>query len=194
MTATPTASQGLQLWHLPALRAVPALLVGLPLPFIQLHSPLVGLIALALLLGGTALALFAGRRAVPEGAGAWPVPVAAWTAVMAVVAAVLGAVSATELALGLAVAAWAIPAGALELRAWWRMRAVTEPRILRLARDWRAVGVLTILLGLVFALLRDAVTLTGLVGAYAVIVGVYHALAALSARPARTTTSERSDA
>lgn len=113
---------------------------------------------------------------------------------MAVVAAVLGAVSATELALGLAVAAWAIPAGALELRAWWRMRAVTEPRILRLARDWRAVGVLTILLGLVFALLRDAVTLTGLVGAYAVIVGVYHALAALSARPARTTTSERSDA
>ena len=194
MTATPTASQGLQLWHLPALRAVPALIVGLPLPFIQLHSPLVGLIALALLLGGTALALFAGRRAVPEGAGAWPVPVAGWTAVMAVVAAVLAAVSATELALGLAVAVWAIPAGVLELRAWWRMRAVAEPRILRLARDWRAVGVLTILLGLVFALLRDAVTLTGLVGAYAVIVGVYHALAALSARPARTTTSERSDA
>jgi uncharacterized membrane protein HdeD (DUF308 family) len=194
VTATPTASQGLQLWHLPALRAVPALLVGLPLPFVQLHSPLVGLIALALLLAGTAIALFVGRRAVPEGAGAWPLPLAAWTAVMAVVAAVLAALSATELALGLVVAAWAIPAGAIELRAWWRMRGVADARTLRLARDWRAVGVFTIILGAVFAVLRDPVALTGLVGAYAVIAGVYHALAALSARPARTTTSERSDA
>jgi uncharacterized membrane protein HdeD (DUF308 family) len=48
-------------------------------------------------------------------------------------------------------------------------------------------------LGVVFLFVRDAVTLTGLLGAYAVIVGVYHALAALSARPARTTT-ERSTA
>ena len=69
MTATSSASQGLQHWHLPAMRAVPALLVGLPVPFIQLHSPLVGLIALAVLLAGSAVALWIGRRLVPGPAG-----------------------------------------------------------------------------------------------------------------------------
>lgn len=195
MTETSEPSQGLHPWHLPAMRAVPALVVGLPLPFVQLHSALVGLIALAVLLAGTAVALWLGRRLVPAAAGGWPTLVAAWSAVMAVVAAVLAVALPTETALGLAVAAWALPAGALELSGWWRMREERDARTLRLARDWRAVAVLTIVLGIVFAFTRDAVTLTGLIGAYAVIVGVYLALAALSARPARATTEpERSDA
>ncbi|MCR8671878.1 hypothetical protein [Agrococcus sp. HG114] len=195
MTVKPGPSQGLQPWHLPAMRAVPALVVGLPLPFVQLHSPLVALIALAVLLGGTAAALWLGREVVPTVAGRWPVPAAAWSALLAIVAAVLAAVAPTETAVGLAVAAWALPTGVLELLGWWRMRSVADARALRTARDWRAVAVLTLVLGGVFAFARDAVTLTGLIGAYAVIVGIYHALAALSARPARATPEpERSDA
>ncbi|MFA4840684.1 MAG: hypothetical protein WC580_03140 [Agrococcus sp.] len=193
MTTTPSPSQGWHPWHLPAMRAVPALVVGLPLPFIQLHSPIVGFIALVVLLVGTAAALWLGRTLVPAEAGRWPALAAAWTALLALIAVVVAVLDADELTLALTVAAWAVPAGALELLGWWRMRAETEPRTLRLARDWRAVGDLTILLGVVLLFVRDAVTLTGLLGAYAVIAGVYHALAALSARPARTTT-ERSEA
>lgn len=193
MTATPSPSQGWHPWHLPAMRAVPALAVGLPLPFIQLHSPIVGFIALVVLLVGTAAALWLGRDLVPVEAGRWPALAAGWTALLALIAVVVAVLDASELTLALTVAAWAVPAGALELLGWWRMRAETDPRTLRLARDWRAVGVFTILLGVVFLFVRDAVTLTGLLGAYAVIAGVYHALAALSARPARTTT-ERSEA
>lgn len=193
MTATPSPSQGWHPWHLPAMRAVPALVVGLPLPFIQLHSPVVGSVALFVLLAGTAAALWLGRGLVPAEAGRWPILAAAWTALFAVVALAVALLGATELTFALTVAAWAVPAGALELLGWSRMRGVTEPRTLRLVHDWRAVGILTIALGIVFLFVRDAVTLTGLVGAYAVIVGVYHALAALSARPARTTT-ERSKA
>lgn len=193
MTATPSHSQGWLPWHLPAMRAVPALAVGLPVPFIQLHSPIVGSIALAVLLAGTAAALWLGRGLVPAGSGRWPTAAAAWTAVLAIVAVGVALLEPTELMLALAVAAWAVPAGLLELLGWWRMRGETEPRALRLARDWRAIGILTVALGVVFLFVRDAVTLTGLLGAYAVIVGVYHALAALSARPARTT-AERSEA
>jgi uncharacterized membrane protein HdeD (DUF308 family) len=175
------------------MRAVPALVVGLPLPFIQLHSPVVGSIALVVLLAGTAVALWLGRDLVPAEAGRWPTLAAAWTALLALIALAVALMDASELTFALTVAAWAVPAGVLELLGWWRMRGETEPRALRLARDWRAVAVLTILLGVVFLFVRDAVTLTGMLGAYAVIAGVYHALAALSARPARTTT-ERSDA
>jgi uncharacterized membrane protein HdeD (DUF308 family) len=194
VTATPSTSQGQQCWHLPAMRAVPALLVGLPLPFIQLHAPVVGLIALAVLLAGTAAALWIGRDRVPQGAGRWPVLVAVWSGLIAVVAAVLAIAAPTAAALGLTVALWAIPAGLVELRGWVRMRSVTEPRTRQLARDWLTVGGFTIVLGVVFALLRDPVSLVGFLGAYAVVLGVFHAVAALSARPARTTTSERSDA
>lgn len=193
MTATPSPSQGWHPWHLPAMRAVPALVVGLPLPFIQLHSPIVGTVALVVLLAGTAVALWLGRRLVPAGAGRWPALVAVWSALLALVALAVALLGASELTLALTVAAWAVPAGVLELLGWSRMRGVAEPRTLRLVQDWRAVGVFTILLGVVFLFVRDAVTLTGMLGAYAVIVGVYHALAALSARPARTTT-ERSTA
>lgn len=193
MTATPVASQGIQHWYLPALRAVPALVVGLPLPFIQLHSPRVGLIALAALLAGTAIALWLGRRAVPAEAGSWPTLAATWSALVAVAAIVAGVALPSETALGLLVAAWGVVAGTLEVLGWWRMRGETRQRRLRLAHDWRAVGAATIILGLVFAFVRDAVTLTGLIGAYAIISGVYHALAALSARPSRTTISERSE-
>ena len=194
MTVTPVASQGSRHWHLPALRAVPALVVGLPLPFVQLHAPIVGLIALALLLAGTAAALWLARGHVPPGAGRWPLRLAGWTGSRAIVAAALAILAPTATALGVAVAVWAIPAGVLELHGWWRMRSVTEPRTRALTRDWLVVGALTITLGVVYAFLRDAVTLTGLLGAYAVIVGVFHAVAALSARPARTTTTERSSA
>lgn len=193
MTATPSPSQGWHPWHLPAMRAVPALVVGLPLPFIQLHSPVVGAIALAVLLAGTAVGLWLGRRLVPVEAGRWPTLAAAWTALLAIIALAVAVLGATELTFALTVAAWAVPAGVLELLGWSRMRGVTEPRTLRLVQDWRAVGVFTIVLGVVFLFVRDAVTLTGLLGAYAVILGVYHALAALSARPARTIT-ERSKA
>lgn len=195
MTATPAASQGMQHWHLPALRAIPALVVGLPLPFIQLHAPIVGLLALALLLAGTAVAAWIGRLQVPEGAGRWPSVVAVWSGVVALVALGLALAAPTEAVLGLTVALWAVPTGIVELQGWVRMRAVAEPRTRQLARDWLVVGVLTLVLGLVFAFLRDAVSLVGLLGAYAVIVGVFHAVAALSARPARTTTTtERSSA
>lgn len=194
MTATSSPSQGLQPWHLPAMRAIASLVVGVLLPFIALHAAIVGLIALAGLLVGTAVALWLGRSLVPAEAGRWPALAAAWSAVMAAAAALLAAMAPSELALGLAVAAWAVPTGVAELLGWWRMREVADARALRLARDWRAVAVLTIVLGIVFALVRDAVTLTGLLGAYAVIAGVYHALAALSARPARVTTEpERSE-
>ncbi|WP_072314768.1 hypothetical protein [Agrococcus sp. Marseille-P2731] len=194
MTATPVASQELQHWHLPALRAIPALVVGLPLPFVLLHSPRVGLIALAALLLGSAAAVWVARRRVPEGTGAWPTVVAVWSGVVGVVAIAMAIIAPTPAVLGLTVALWAVPAGLVELQGWVRMRATTEPRTRQLARDWLVVGGFTVLLGIVFAFLRDPVSLTGFIGAYAVIVGVFHAVAALSARPSRATSSERSDA
>lgn len=194
MTVTPAASQGLQHWHLPALRAIPALVVGLPLPFVLLHSSFVGLLALAVLLAGTAIAVWIARRAVPEGTGRWPTWVAIWSGVVALVAVAMAIAVPTEAVLGLTVALWAIPAGLVELQGWVRMRSAAEPRTRQLARDWLVVACLTLVLGAVFAFVRDAVTLTGFIGAYAVIVGVFHAVAALSARPARATSIERSDA
>lgn len=193
MTAESSDSQGPLRWRLPAMRAVPALAIGLPLPFIALHSPIIGLIALVVLTAGTAAALWLGRGGVPLAAGRWPEANAAWSALAALTAAVLAATWPTAAALALIGAAWALVTGALELRGWWRMRREADSGTLRLAHDWRTVGSLTIILGLLFSLVRDPVALTGTLGAYAVIVGVYYALAALSARPAPTS-SERSEA
>lgn len=192
MTDTTNAAQGAherrvgERWHLPAMRAVPALLVGLPIVFIQLHSALVGLIAITALAALTAVALWIGRDLVSDAAGRWTVRSAGISLAAAILGAALIAVAPTATALGLLVAAWGIASGVVELLAWWRMRAEAEPRIRRLALDWRTVGVLTIALGVVLAFVRDEVTMTGLISGYAVIIGVYHALAALSARPAST--------
>ena len=89
----------------------------------------------------------------------------------------------------LALGAYGVFAGAYEVVWGLRHRGLSP-----LARDGITVGAGTVILALILVAVGDSVSAVGFFGAYAVIVGVYHALAAASARPARTTASERSQA
>jgi uncharacterized membrane protein HdeD (DUF308 family) len=76
------------------------------------------------------------------------------------------------------VSVWALLTGAAELYSGIR----TRQRI-PAGRDWRLVGVLTLVLAIVFLLIpADVVLAIGLFGAYAAIVGVYLAIGGFSLR------------
>lgn len=82
------------------------------------------------------------------------------------------------------VAIWAVGAAAIEFSAT-RITAAEEGTVSRVGRDWRTLAIGTVFFGLLIALspligIADPVSLTGLFGAYAAIVGVYHAIAAAS--------------
>lgn len=181
----PSPSTERPVWHLPAARAVPAVAVGVAVTFLQLHDAVVGLVTFAVLALGTGVAMLAMRRAVYAPVRAFPIVAGVAGVVAGVAAAALAVAAPSPLAFKVLVAAWALVSGVAEGRAWWAMRASTDGASRRIVSDWRFVAAGTLVVAVVFAVLpTHEVVLVGLVGAYAIIVGVFHAIAASSARAA----------
>lgn len=181
---SPTPSER-PVWQLPAARAIPAVAVGLVVTFLQSHDAFVGLVAFAIVALGTGAALLALQGAVFAEVARFPRIAGVAGLVAGVVAIALAITAPSGLALKVVVAAWALVAAGVEGWAWVRMRTTTDARARRIAADWRFVAAFTLVAAIVFALMPSHdVVLVGLVGAYAIIVGVFHGIAAYSARTA----------
>jgi uncharacterized membrane protein HdeD (DUF308 family) len=186
-------------WIAQLARGILAVALGVTIALTLDHSPSFGFLGLAVytLLTGVVLLVadLRGTYAAPR-RGLF-VPTALASLVTAVAAVVLSGSGAA--ALGLLVGVWAVVTGLLEAAAGILARGASV-----LARDWVIAGVTTVLLGVVaFALpsdlvqtfvgergvagtLTSSVILIGVIGAWAVVVGVLQVISAVSARGVRT--------
>lgn len=167
-------------WLGPLLRAVPAIAAGLIITFTADHSPVVGLTMLGVfglgsagVLLGTALRM--GRIEPVRGLHRGLALVAALVGLLAVVVLVLGTAGLGLLLL--LVGGYAVLAGALELV--WGIRHRDRSGF---ARDAVVIGGGTLALAVVLAFVGDPVSAVGFFGAYAVMLGVYLAIAGISLR------------
>jgi uncharacterized membrane protein HdeD (DUF308 family) len=187
-------------WVAPLARALPALVLGLVITFSQDHSARLGLTGFGVFAVVTASVLLAsGLRADRSVRGL--------VLLQGIVTAVAGIAALVLPSGGLGyfvpvVSAWAIVTGALEAVNGIRFR-----RARAAARDWLFTGVLTAMLGLVFLLVPQDyadsyavadtadgtvsgvvtadILLVGILGAWAIILGVQLAIAAFSLRAPR---------
>lgn len=157
------------------LRALPALGVGLGITFTPDHSSRIGLIALGILGLATAIALLAGalRRTRSEALRELHIGLGVVYATAGTVALLLPATRLSFLLLVLA--GWSVIAGALELV--WGIRHRSDHPF---GRDALIVGGGTLALAVVLGLTSDPVSAVGFLGGYAVVVGVFLVIAALS--------------
>ncbi|MFF2050893.1 DUF308 domain-containing protein [Leifsonia sp. NPDC058194] len=183
--AVPAQIQGIQTpsryWVVPAVRAVIALAAAVVVTFTQgAHTPVFGLIVFGsfAIADGVATALltfFFGPRSLTR-------TLFVIQGVIGVVAGVL-ALTLTGSGLGLflyLVTVWGALTGFLELYSGLRDRGRDAA-----ARDWLVTGALTAVLALVLLLVpADALLAVGLFGAWAVIVGVFQGIGAVSLRSA----------
>lgn len=156
-------------------RALPALGVGLAITFTADHSSQVGLTAVGILGLTTALAVVVGALRLPRGEALRELHLG-----LGVVYAIAGAIAlllpATRLSfLLLVLAGWSVIAGALELV--WGIRHRTDHPF---GRDALIVGGGTLALAVVLGLTSDPVSAVGFLGGYAIVVGVFLVIAALS--------------
>lgn len=173
-------------WQLPAARGAIGLVVGIAVTFMQSHAAVVGLAAFATLALLTGVVLIVLRGTVSAATRRWSLVAGAAGVVAGLVGAMLAIVAPTADALAIVVGAWGLVVAAAEGWAAWRTRGSSDPVERRIAIDWRTVAILTAVTAVAFLLLpRNEVVLTGLVGAYGIIVGVFHGIAAASARPSR---------
>lgn len=172
-------------WPVPLTRAIFALAVGLSVTFIADHSPRIGFIALGVLALTTGLTIaLLGRGRVADATAARILTA------QGVLAAVLGAISLALLltsagvgSLLLLATLFAVLTGALELYAGVRTRRTV-------GRDWVTTGAGTIVFALVLLIAPlDSVAVVGFIGAYAVILGVFLVIAALSLKWAGSDTT-----
>jgi uncharacterized membrane protein HdeD (DUF308 family) len=172
-------------WLAPVLRAVPAIAVGLAITFIADHSALLGLVMLAVFGVTSALVLLATSLRLESSE-----PVRGLHRGLALVAAAAGLLAAAAAALVgsalpvllLLIGGYAVLAGALELVWGIRHRGRSA-----LARDGVIVGIGTLALAIVLALVADPVSAVGFFGAYAVMLGIFLIIAGLSLRWSATT-------
>jgi len=187
-------------WVAPLARALPALALGLVITFTAEHSAGFGLICFGVFAVVTGAVLLASALRADRAIRGVVLAQGVVTALAGVAALVLrdGGFS----ALVAVVSGWAILAGALETVDGIRFR-----RARAAARDWLVTGVLTIVLGLVVLLVPQGyadpyavddkgtvisgtvtadILLVGIIGAWAVLVGVQLAIAAVSLRTPRT--------
>ena len=172
-------------WSAPVLRALPALAVGLAITFIADHSALLGLIMLAVFGLASSLVLVATTLRLDDAE-----PGRGLHRGLALVAAAAGLLSAAAAVvigsalpvLLLLVGGYAVLAGALEL-VWGIRHRQSSP----LARDSVVVGVGTLALAVVLALVADPVSAVGFFGAYTVMLGIFLIIAGLSLRWSTTT-------
>lgn len=165
-------------WVAPVLRALPALAVGLVITFTADHSPALGLTMLASfgIVTALVLALSTVRMAAGDLRRALHIGLAVIGGVVGALALVVLATATGGLALLLLlIGGYAVLAGALEL-VWGIRHRDRSP----LARDAIVVGIGTLALAVVLALVGDAVTAVGFFGAYAVVLGVFLLIAGFS--------------
>ena len=168
-------------WLLSAARGAVALTVGIAVVFIQDHSSLIGLGTAAVLFACMAVAMAAlsskagpARRGVLTGAA---IHAAGAVASVALLMAQAGPVPLLILLL-----VWALASGLVEL-ATARLAAQSH---IAAARDWRFVALVTLGYVVLLAIspllgIADPVSLTGFLGAYAAIIGVFLLIGAASA-------------
>lgn len=165
-------------WLAPLLRAVPAIIVGLAITFTADHSPALGLVMLgafglatALVLALTSLRMRRGEPLRPLHRGLALIAGLAGALALVVLATVGGGLALLLLLVG----GYAVLAGALEL-VWGIRHRDRSP----LARDAVVIGIGTLALAVVLALVGDPVSAVGFFGAYAVVLGVFLLIAGLS--------------
>ncbi len=183
MTFTPTSSENetaAAAWRAPVARAVPAVAVGLVITFTADHSVVLGLAMLAVFgLGSAAVLMLSSLRLEKTE------PVRGLHRGLALVTGLVGTLSAVaafaltgSLAVLLLLAGgYAVLAGALEL-VWGMRHRGRNP----LARDAIIIGIGTLALAVVLALVADPVSAVGFFGAYAVMLGIFLIIAGLSLR------------
>lgn len=187
-------------WVAPFARALPALVLGLVITFSQDHSATLGLVGFGVFAIVTASVLLASGLRADRSVRGIVLVQGVVTAVAGIAALVLPGGGIGYLVT--VVSAWAIVAGALEAVNGIRFR-----RARLAARDWLFSGVLTAMLGLVFLLVPQDyadsyavegatggtvagtvtadILLVGILGAWAIILGVQLAIAAFSLRAPR---------
>lgn len=161
-------------------RAVIVVVTGLVITFNQDHSALFGLVALGIMatVNGLGLALLAGGlppRDSSRGLHRWQALVS-----LAVGVLVLALSHGGILLLPWAIVFWALLTGVAEVFAGWRLAKGSALR-----RDWIVQGSLTVLLALVVMTQSgDSVAVVGFLGSWAIVQGVYLAIAGISQRSA----------
>jgi len=185
-------------WIVALSRAVPALVLGLVITFNPDHSAVLGLIGFgvyALVVGAVLLA--AALRGLIEASAKTTFLIQGVVTAVAGIAALVLPSGGTPYLVWI-LSAWAIVAGALEL-----VTGIRHRRRSAAARDWILTGALTVLLAIAVLLvppglatsftgpdevervLTDAIVVVGILGAWAIIVGVQLGIAAVSLRPER---------
>lgn len=188
-------------WSVPLVRAAIAAVVALVTTFSLDHSSMLGLLVFGLfalgsgVLGGVFGAARLGDDAASRRLFLAHAAVSGLAAIAALGFAIVGPTPPTYVYL---VAAWAALAGLLEFVAGILGRARTP-----LARDWTAVGALTVLLAIVFlavppdftsnysgtqgvsGTMTTSIVTVGLFGAYAAIIAAYLAIGAFTLRDER---------
>lgn len=162
-------------WKVTVLRALPAVIVGLIITFLEDHSSRVGLISFGAFAVISGVIVFVGAaryltdRVVRGSFFAHGV-----ISVLAGVASLL--LWNTNIAVFLLIVTmFAATTGVLEIYAGLRARGSL------FARDWVTVGAFTALAAIVFVLIPpDSILATGLIGAYGMILGVFLVIAGLS--------------
>ncbi|PZQ89016.1 MAG: hypothetical protein DI534_09570 [Leifsonia xyli] len=187
-------------WVAPLARAVPALVLGLVITFSQDHSAALGLICFGVFAIVTAAVLLASGLRADRALRGLVLTQGVVTAIAGIAALVLPGGGVGYLVSVLS--AWAIVSGALEAVNGIRFR-----RARTAARDWLVTGVLTVLLGLAVLLVPQTfadpyafgkvsgvvtadILLVGILGAWAIIVGVQLAISAGTLRGARATSEK----
>jgi len=183
--AVPAQIQGIQTpsryWVVPAVRAVIALIAAVVVTFTQgAHTPVFGLVvfgcfAIADGIATAALTFAFGPRTLTR----------TLFVIQGAIGVVAGVLALTLASSGLGlflylVTVWGALTGFLELYSGLRDRGRDAA-----ARDWLVTGALTAVLALVLLLVpADALLAVGLFGAWAVIVGVFQGIGAVSLRSA----------
>lgn len=180
-------------WPVPILRAVPFLVLGMVITFVNNHSAVIGLTVF----GATTLV---GGIVMAAGSYRWLDDPSSRTIaiVQGLVGVVFGAVALISSSGGLPmlvalVTGWALISGVLELVTGLRRR-----RRSGLARDWMLLGGITLLLAVIYLLvpadyskelggiekirgtLTSSTILVGIVGAYGALVGIFLVIQGLS--------------
>jgi len=166
-------------YHAVALtRALSLLITGLFIAFTQGHTAQFGLVAFGVLALVTSVSLGILSRGAVMTAQARALHM--WQALVSLVvgALALGLSQAGTLFLLWAIVLWAVLVGVAEMFAGWRLPPGVGSRT-----DWIVQGAMTVVLALIVLTQQaDSVAVVGFFGAWAIVLGVYLAIAGLSAR------------
>jgi uncharacterized membrane protein HdeD (DUF308 family) len=187
------AASDARYWPVPILRAIPFLVLGMVITFVNNHSAVVGLTVFGAttVVGGIALAL-GSLRWLDDASSRTLAVVQGIVGIVFGVVALLFHTGGLPLLVAL-VTGWAFIAGALELVTGLRRR-----RRSGLARDWMLLGGITLLLAVAYLIvptdyskelggiekirgtLTSSTILVGIVGAYGALVGIFLIIQGLS--------------